>query len=154
MTHNIQFKPGFRLRLQPSDVPTPGSVAVFTTLIYLAIQTKQNSRLLRATIREQRTQSVQRLQLFAAEHFGEKGRVGDEGYYYAAVFSDWDTYVRQRNEGLIDEEDWDAQLLRWELLLKNDGMKNTWHLIGDSHSKELQRTINLILSGEMKEDDA
>ena len=113
-----------------------GSAAVFMTLIYLAVQTRQTTKLLKATIREQRTESSHRLQFFAAEKFADQDVA--KVIYYNAVFRDWDTYARQRREGLIDDEEWETQLRIWAFILNSDpAAKEVWQSVGGDYSNVL-----------------
>jgi hypothetical protein len=116
-----------------------GSIAVFLTLIYLAVQVRQTSKLLRATIREQRTASAMKLQLVLAE------RTGDVSDYMNAVFRDWDTYTRQHRDGLIDASEWRTQKVIWAHLLRDQGIRDLWETHGGAYSHELQEVIQRFL---------
>ena len=60
----------------------------------------------------------------------------------------------KRAEAALDDEDWDANLLRWKLMLRNEDMRNTWHVLANTYPEELQSTINSILDGADKRNNA
>ena len=127
-----------------------GSLAVFLTLIYLAVQTRQTSKLLRATIREQRTESSHRLQFFAAERFADDDQA--RLIYHNAMFRDWDTYARQRKEGLIDDEEWGTQMIIWNIILNSDpSAKEAWLSFGGGYSTDLRSAVTEALATEVPE---
>ena len=121
-----------------------GALAVFVTLVYLAVQLRQNARLMRATIREQRTASSHRIQLHTAQHDPdpETARLSLLHASFRKVRRDWDTYSRQRADGLIDDEEWATQLRIWHYLLTTDPLiKGTRDEMGAAYSRELRDAV-------------
>ena len=116
-----------------------GAVAVFATLAYLTIQVKQNSKLLRATIREQRTGSSHRIIQWSAE-FEERDQA--HSLLCHAMFRDWDTYIRQHGDNLIDAAEWRSQMLIWETVLQDPRVALVWDRFGHGYSEALQKIVD------------
>ena len=116
-----------------------GAFAVFLTLAYLTIQVRQNSKLLRATIREQRTDASHRIIQWSAEF---RDADGAHDLLCHAMFRDWDTYIRQQADGLIDDAEWQSQLLIWDVVVKDPRVAKVWRDYNYGYSKKLREIID------------
>ncbi|MGR8949725.1 MAG: hypothetical protein ACU84Q_16910 [Gammaproteobacteria bacterium] len=96
-----------------------GAIAVIATLFYLAIQIRENSQMMRSTIREQRFASNQDLLLkFAGEaefltKLENESELSEEentkaAYMLRAAFRLMESSEYQYRKGLFDEEEWQA----------------------------------------------
>ncbi len=127
-----------------------GAAAVLITLIYLAIQVKQNVKLTKASIRESRTAASQRVLLAIKEEAelitknepltpAEELRVV---LAYSTMFRDWEAYLYQYQQGLLDESEWLAIASAIENSLRRDLVRRVWRQRRHIYSESLQREVD------------
>ena len=99
-----------------------GAIAVVLTLIYLAIQVRQNTRWMKAAVRHQLSSLTQELLLGYAEHSALLAKVWkpepptdlspagawEVGVVISAQFRNWEAYRWQHQAGLLESEVWDG----------------------------------------------
>ena len=127
-----------------------GAAAVLITLIYLAIQVKQNVKLTKASIRESRTAASQRVLLAIKEEAelitktkpltpAEELRVV---LAYSTMFRDWEAYLYQYQQGLLDESEWLAIASAIENSLQRDLVRKVWRQRRHIYSESLRREVD------------
>ena len=131
-----------------------GAGAVFLTLLYLAIQVKQNTVVAKAMIREHRTDSSARIILAAREEAellvsqeplteGESARMN---MLMRAMFRDAEAYSYQNRMGLLDESEWNAMRETWRDIFSNQVARDHWELLGPQYSAFLHEDLKDILA--------
>ena len=99
-----------------------GSIAVVFSLIYLAVQVRQNMRMVRASVRQSISEDVQKLSLLAFEHpdvavLMEAARSERElsdpdsnrlMYGIRYFFRVWENAYQQHRDNLFDEREWES----------------------------------------------
>ena len=127
--------------------------AVLATLIYLAIQVRQNVKLTKASIRESRTAASQRV-LFAIREDAEIiMKTGERTpaeelrlqQLYSAMFRDWEAYIYQKDQGLLDESEWLAIASAIANSLKRELVRKIWDERQHIYSKRLQDEVRKAL---------
>ena len=127
--------------------------AVLATLIYLAIQVRQNVKLTKASIRESRTAASQRV-LFAIREDAEIiMKTGERTpaeelrlqQLYSAMFRDWEAYIYQKDQGLLDESEWLAIASAIGNSLKRELVRKIWDERQHIYSKRLQDEVRKAL---------
>ncbi len=127
--------------------------AVLATLIYLAIQVRQNVKLTKASIRESRTAASQRV-LFAIREDAEIiMKTGERTpaeelrlqQLYSAMFRDWEAYIYQKDQGLLDESEWLAIASAIRNSLKRELVRKIWDERQHIYSKRLQDEVRKAL---------
>jgi len=94
-------------------------IGVIISLLYLAVQVKQNTAMMRGTAKTQQTALGQNLLLYLADHPAviSKIKTGEEAnefeelqisYSSRAFFRAWETYAYLHEIGLLDDPEWDA----------------------------------------------
>ncbi len=130
-----------------------GAFAVVLTLAYLAIQIRQNSNLAKATIREHRTDSSQKV-IFAVSDIADlivKRQEGAElssaetlkiNLIFRAMYRDWEGYAYQKHTGLLDDSEWKAIQETWRDVLTNEIARESWNQYKQQYSEILQRYVD------------
>ena len=94
-----------------------GAFAVFASLIYLARQIRQNTQMMKSTVRQQLAAVSQQIGYKLAEHADILAKVinGDvltpvedlrARSVAQAMFRGWETYAYQHKQGLLDPSEW------------------------------------------------
>jgi hypothetical protein len=140
-----------------------GGIAVILTLIYLALQVRQNtkqmeqnSHWLRAqTYRADQSAHVMATQLIASDAslatIYRKGSVDpdvlteDEWtrlvFYYGLMFGNFQNSLYQMENGLLDKELWPNQVKIMSMILKSPGGARYWESSGFTHSARFQEFV-------------
>jgi hypothetical protein len=134
-----------------------GAVAVVITLIYLSIQVRQNSQLAKATLRENRTDSSQKV-IFAIAEASElmakdpSLRSEAESLRFAllsrAMFRDFEASSYQHHAGLLDESEWKAMKETWRDIMASQTVRAAWSRFSSQYSQILHDDLKEILSEE------
>jgi hypothetical protein len=133
-----------------------GAVAVLLTLVYLTVQVRQNIRLTKATIREYRTDSSQKV-IMAIAHIADLLTTDSELSAAEAVrvqmvmrsmFRDFEAYSYQHSAGFFDESEWNAMQETWRDTLSSKKVRHYWHELKAQYSTLLHDDLKLILEGE------
>lgn len=129
-----------------------GAIAVLLTLLYLAAQIKQNTVMARATIREQRTDSSQRIILALkdeAELMRKEELTEIEQFRYdmllRAMFRDAEAYSYQRSEGLFGDLEWAAMEETWIEAFSNPKVLEVWGRYKSQYSKLMHQDVHKYL---------
>ena len=132
-----------------------GALAVVVTLAYLAVQVRQNSRLAKATIRENRTDSSQKI-IFAladvAEILAKEPSRQSEAeelriqLLFRAMFRDFEAYSYQKRTGLLDESEWVAMKETWRDILSSRTARELWEQSKAQYSQILHEDLEEILA--------
>lgn len=122
-----------------------GAAAVVVTLIYLAAQIRQSTKLARSTIRESRTRSSQEFlfrSIDAAELMAKLASdteltIAEQIHWemlMRAMFRDWEAYAYQNGGGLFEDSEWQAMLNTWRGVLANQAVRDIWVTQKDEYS--------------------
>ncbi|MGR8949752.1 MAG: hypothetical protein ACU84Q_17050 [Gammaproteobacteria bacterium] len=94
-----------------------GAMGVIATLAYLATQIRDNSKMMRATTKQDMAAQTQNMTFFAFEHASVFSKViaGSEltaeeqtqiNIFARGVFRVWESYCYSRDTGLFDDVEW------------------------------------------------
>ena len=134
-----------------------GALSVVATLVYLAIQVRQNSNLAKATIRENRIDSSQKV-IFALSEVADiivKRRENADltatesvklELAFRAMFRDFEGYAYQKHTGLLDDSEWVAMLETWRDALDSENNREMWGKLKFQYSNVLHNYLEEILS--------
>jgi len=134
-----------------------GALAVLLTLVYLSLQLRQNMRLTKALIRENRTDSSQKIILALADLADivtgdNSDRAPAENFRLSmvlrAMFRDYEAYSYQRHADLLDETEWQAMRETWRDTLRSKEIRDVWYGVAPQYSKHLHQDLHEILSEE------
>lgn len=131
-----------------------GAVAVLFTLIYLGLQIRQNMRLTKAMIRENRTDSSQKV-IMAISDIAEI-ITGDPSTHseadafrmsmvLRAMFRDYEAYSYQHHAGMLDKSEWDAMQETWRDTLRSQRIRDVWYEVAPQYSQHLHEDLKSIL---------
>jgi hypothetical protein len=137
-----------------------GAIAVLVSLIYLATQIRQNTRMMKSTVRQQITSDSQELLFKLAEHadVAAKAAVGEDltpaesfqaRVVLRAMFRGWENYAYQHQHGLLDPSEWRGirETMR-RLMLTSQLARDEWLSTRDEYSDALQTTLDAFASDE------
>ena len=133
-----------------------GAVAVLVTLVYLAVQVRQNVRVAKASIRESRTACSQTVLLAIREEAeiitktepltpAEALRIQQ---VCSAMFRDWEAYFYQREQGLLDESEWLAIASAIQNSLNRDMFREVWEQRRHVYTIGLQAEVEKQIGGD------
>jgi hypothetical protein len=134
-----------------------GAAGVLATLIYLAIQIRQNTLLMRGTIRQQLTTASQDNMYQWAEcaDVVTKLRSGTDldmeehirfNQLCRAMFRGWANYAYQHRIGLLDSSEWDGMAVTIRKLLTTPWILNEWETMRDEFSENFVTEVETIIS--------
>jgi len=132
-----------------------GAVGVFASLIYLAIQIRQNTRMMKATIRQQLTAASQQNvhQMGQNAELGLKLFLGGDltpaeqlqvGAFSRATFRGYENYAYQRAQGLFDESEWRGMRENMRRMMLFPLAREQWRQTRDEYSETLQRILDAL----------
>lgn len=133
-----------------------GALAVVLTLFYLSVQVRQNSKLAKATIRENRIDSsarsimtfadaaeiVTKVDAGAALTAEESTRIN---LLFRAMFRDFEGWAYQQHAGLLDDSEWKAMYETWRDVLGSKAVRDSWEAYKHHHSLVLHGYLVEIL---------
>ena len=133
-----------------------GALAVLLTLFYLSIQIRQNIKLARSQIREQRTISSQEVMYQHAAHGdlvakaagGETLTEGEKvtmNMLSRALFRSYEAYLHHYLNGLFDEGEWQGMKQNIRTSFQSGRYVKAWEEIGNEFSPELQRLVEEVI---------
>ena len=133
-----------------------GALAVFLTLLYLAVQLRQNSLIAKATIRENRTDSSQTIILALkneTELLSKTEPLNEEealrfNLLMRAMFRDAEAYSYQNRLGLLDESEWNAMRNTWRDMFSSQRVREYWEVLKAQYSILLHEDLRDILAKE------
>jgi hypothetical protein len=138
-----------------------GAFAVVATLIYLAFQIKQNTKVARSTVRQSIMDSMtstssslmdsDELAQIVRKQFDDEPLephevVRSEARCYV-VFRRWEYAYLQHREGLVSTEEWASYRLNLEWLLENKFYQQYWSELGRIFTSEFQDEVRTMLPG-------
>jgi hypothetical protein len=134
-----------------------GAVAVLASLVYLAAQIRQNTQMVKSSIRQQLTMTSQDLlfkmideaDVLAKLRDGEDLSVAEEikaNQLTRAAFRGYEDYAYQHQHGLLDTSEWTARLETIRVSLDLPLMREQWMATRQSYSDNLQKVIDPIVS--------
>ena len=140
-----------------------GAIAVFATLVYLSIQIKQSSNMMRANIKEQRAAAtqVQLQRMIDLADIFSKTASGEEPsptemfqlrVHFRGIMRNYDTYFRQYSFGLFDEVEWKAirKMIQNNFIpptsnsIASKWMKTEWEAIRSEFPEDFQNFIEAL----------
>jgi len=130
---------------------------VVATLVYLSLQVRQNSKLARATIRETRTDSSQKVIFAMADASDILSKPQDEltvaenaklKMLFRGMFRDFEAYSYQHHAGLLDETEWIAMHETWRDIMSSARNRAIWKEYEAQYSTILHEDLKEILSKE------
>ncbi len=135
-----------------------GGAAVIVTLIFIAIQIRQNTLLMRGTIRQQLTTASQenmyhwaelsdlgiKLQSGADLELGEQHRLTQT---CRALFRGWANYSYQHRIGLLDSSEWAGMTVTIRKNLARPFMLKDLEEIRDEFSEDFVSKVEAIIAG-------
>jgi hypothetical protein len=131
-----------------------GAVAVFLTLLYLAVQIKQNTLVAKATIREHRTDSSQKIilalkdeaELLVTQESLTESESLKLNLLMRAMFRDAEAFSYQSRMGLLDESEWRAMKETWRDSFSSRRTREYWKLLKPQYSQLLHEDLAEILA--------
>jgi len=130
-----------------------GAIAVIATLGYLALQVRQNSKMMKANIRELRTSSSQAvifefarnteslLKQSRGEHVSDQDALRMQ-ILIRAQMRDWESYEHQYRNGLFDKNEWEGMRENIKRQMHDQAHKEFWEACGIEFSVPFQLTID------------
>ena len=133
-----------------------GAIGVIVTLAFLAIQLRQNTVMMRANIKEQRTLSSQQVLFKNAELAGVFAKIanGEEPtteeqirlrILGLAQHRGYEAYVHQHRKGLYDEDEWSGILATIKWQLQQEYFRATFEDNPERFSRNYQNLIRSLL---------
>ncbi len=129
-----------------------GAAAVVVTLIYLSVQVRQNSLLAKASIRENRTDSSQKILLALADsaELVVKNRAGEPldavesarfELIILAMFRDYEAFAFQYEVGLLEDREWTPMKASLDYTMESGIVGELWEKHKFQFSEVLHRQI-------------
>ena len=133
-----------------------GAAGVLATLIYLAVQIRQNTLLMRGTIRQQLTTASQDNMYHWAEcaDLVTKLRSGTDldmeeqvrfNQMCRAMFRGWANYAYQHRIGLLDSSEWGGMAVTIRKVLASPWMLTEWEAMRDEFSESFVTQVEAII---------
>ena len=134
------------------------SIAVVITLVYLAKQVKQSTRVNRAAARHSLSQFAMELSKFRAEHSDRWAKVMQEKDLNSGdlEFRNWnhmmlllhaETYFHHHKLNLMPDNHWDNYAKFIVAALNSPGFQEYWNEVGFAFSKDFSDWMNKIFAG-------
>ena len=134
-----------------------GAIGVIVTLGYLAVQIRQNTQMMKSTVRQQVTTTAQngifkmmdnaealaKLQAREALTPGEEVRMR---LLLRAGFRGFEDFAYQHRHGLLDESEWNARLVGMRITMDMPGAREVWLATRDEYSENLQTILDPLAS--------
>lgn len=134
-----------------------GSAAVVASLVYVAIQLRQNTEMMRTVASQERVQRDFDISSILIEHrdvaeIWTRGRVDFESldetdqnrliFFERRAFIHWNNMFDLNRKNQLPVSDWNEIVWLIRSLVGNQGLKATWQIFGESFSPEFQAFIN------------
>jgi hypothetical protein len=135
-----------------------GAVAVLASLVYLAAQIRQNTQMVKSSIRQQLTTTTQdfvfkmidEADVLAKLQDGEDLSVAEEIKFRQltrAAFRGYEDYAYQHQHGLLDASEWTGRLETIRISLAMPLVRERWLATRQEYSDNLQKVIDPLVSG-------
>lgn len=136
-----------------------GAIAVLTSLVYLATQIRQNTRMIKSSIRQQVTMASQNVvfkSIDLAEVLAKAANGGTltEGeqiqlnQLHRAGLRAFEDFAYQHEHGLLDPSEWTAWLEGIRAAMSMPHMRRNWLATREQYSENLQRVIDPLASSD------
>ena len=136
-----------------------GGIGVVVTLLYLAAQIRQNTRMMRGAARQQLAQTSQDTIYRWADYapavvaaFGSNElEPADElrvRQLCRGMFRGWENYAYQHRIGLVDLEEWAGVQVTIRKMLAHPTVAEYWSELRDEYSKAFVEEIESVVVGE------
>ncbi len=134
-----------------------GAIAVLASLVYLATQIRQNTQMVKSSIRQQLTSSTQDLlfkmtdeaDVLAKAADGEELTAAEEikcRQLIRAAFRGYEDYAYQHEHGLLDSSEWTGRLETIRRSLAMPLASDQWLTTRHEYSENLQKIIDPLIS--------
>ena len=132
-----------------------GALAVICTLVYLAVQIKQNSNMMKANIKEQRATATQiQIQrqidlapIMAKTISGEKlspVELIQLKSLFRGVMRNFDSYFRQHVYGLFDDQEWKGIKKTIQITINAPTILEEWDAIRSEFPQDFQNFVETL----------
>ena len=139
-----------------------GDVGVFLSLVYVALQIRDDARARRAQTVHQLSHSLTDIS-FAIACYGDLAEIVLRGsddlkslsrtelsrfqVYHAGLFRTFDNVYFQYRDGSLNEQIWEGMEKRLEALFRSPGLRDWWVTASAAYSQELQGLVAGKLAG-------
>ena len=143
-----------------------GAVAVVATLGYLAVQIRQNTKMMKSSMRQQLARASQDGLIQFAEHAGILSKIFVEKdtawsspaeameaeLLVTAFFRNWENHAWQHRQGLVDTEEWNGIVEDIRFRATFPYIVEQWHQTRTRFSRTLQETLDPVFgTGEQRD---
>ncbi len=136
-----------------------GAAAVLASLIYLATQIRQNTQMIKSSIRQQVTntshavvfKSIDLADVFAKANNGETLTAGEQfqlNQIHRAAFRGFEDFAYQYEHGLLDPSEWTAWLEGLRATMSMPHVRRNWLATRQQYSENLQRVMDPLASSD------
>jgi hypothetical protein len=130
-----------------------GAIAVLASLVYLAAQVRQNTQMVKSSIRQQLTKNSQEVvfkmvdgaDVIAKLSSGEALTPTEEIKFQAlarATFRGYEDYAYQHQQSLLDSSEWMGLLETIRSMVANPLVADQWLATRQEYSDHLQKVID------------
>ena len=134
-----------------------GAIGVMITLVYLAVQIRDNTKVASAQARHAISEFVLRIAIFRAEHADRFAKLesgaeltdGDRQFQYwshVQMLLHAETYFHHHQLGLMPDEHWRGYVRYMTRYVQSPGFKEAWDDIGSAFSEDFARWVNGLLA--------
>ena len=139
-----------------------GALAVLASLIYVAAQIRQNTQMMKSSIRQQLTTSTQNVvfkmmdnaETIAKMQENETLTPGEQirmRLLLRAAFRGFEDAAYQYHHGLLDASEWKGRLANMRSSLSIPAAREHWIATRSEYSEYLQRTLDPLASADRPE---
>ena len=136
-----------------------GATAVFATLVYLATQIRQNTKMMKATIRQELGNASIDMTIQFSDHaavFAKMQQVGslpkwedsaeelEAEWLTTSGFRSWEAYAWQHEAGLVDATEWEGLVEDMKHRATFPYYVDQWHRTRNRFSNRLRQTVDPI----------
>ena len=140
-----------------------GAIGVVISLVYLAVQIRENTKVAGAQARHSISEFVLRIALFRAEHADRLAKLesgaeltdGDRQFRYwshVQFLLHAETYFHHDQLGLMPDEHWHGYAKFMTDYVRSPGFRETWDDIGPGFSEDFGRWLNELLAAKKSND--
>ena len=133
------------------------ALGVVVSLIYLAVQIRENTKVASAQARHSISEFVLRISMFRAEHADRFAKLesgaeltdGDRQFRYWSHIQfllHAETYFHQHDLGLMPDAHWQPYAQYFAKYTQSSGFREVWDDIGPGFSEDFARWINGLLA--------
>lgn len=135
------------------------SIAVIIGIVFLGLEIRQNTEMMKSQTRD----SISEKQMMFSEWVATevdlaeviaKANSGQElspteavqhGYFLAGVWREWENSYYQYQQGLFDREEFVPRMHRWEEMMRNSYVSNSWVATRMNYSPNFRTVVDNIL---------